>query len=216
VTSRSEAPVFNASANANSPELPASASLRSPLPEAPLAQPAPAPAVVTAAKSEGVQPKPVTRPNINVGKISAPKPKTAAPVNSIEPPPVLPAQVNAFPGLIGENVGNAAPRANLMLPAGPAPPAPVKGGQLQQPKLLSSEAASYPPLARTQHVQGDVVIDALIDGSGRVAATNVISGNALLRQQAVDALRRWKYQPALLNGEPIPIHINVTITFHLN
>jgi periplasmic protein TonB len=215
VTSRSEAPVFNASGNANSPELPASASLRSPRPEAPLAQPAPAPAVVAPAKPE-VQPKAVTRSNINVGKISAPRPKAAAQANSSEPPPVFTAEANAFPGLIGENVGNAGPRPNPMLPAGPAPPAPVKGGQLQQPKLLSSIAANYPPLARAQHVQGDVVIDALIDATGRIAATNVISGNALLRQQAIDTLRRWKYQPAMLNGQAIPIHINVTITFHLN
>jgi TonB family protein len=91
----------------------------------------------------------------------------------------------------------------------------VKGGQLQQPKLLSSVAAVYPPLARARRVQGEVTIDALIDAAGKVAETNVMSGNALLQQAAIDSLRLRKYQPALLNGQPIPTHINVTIVFHL-
>ena len=86
---------------------------------------------------------------------------------------------------------------------------------MQQPKLLSSAAAVYPPLARAQGAQGDVTIDALIDANGKVSATNVLSGNPLLQKAAVDSLRLWKYQPAKLNGEPIPIHINVTISFHL-
>jgi protein TonB len=90
------------------------------------------------------------------------------------------------------------------------------GGKLQEPKLLSSVAAVYPPLARTQHLQGDVTIDALIDATGKVSATTVISGNALLQKPAVDSLRLWKYQPAQLNGQPIPIHIKVTISFRPN
>jgi outer membrane biosynthesis protein TonB len=43
----------------------------------------------------------------------------------------------------------------------------------------------------------------------------VITGNPLLQSAAVESLRLWKYQPARLNGEVIPIHINVAITFHL-
>jgi protein TonB len=65
-------------------------------------------------------------------------------------------------------------------------------------------------------LQGDVTIDALIDATGKVSATNVITGNALLQRAAIDALRQWKYQPAQLNGQPIPIHLQVTISFHLN
>jgi protein TonB len=42
----------------------------------------------------------------------------------------------------------------------------------------------------------------------------VISGPPILRQAAVDALRRWKYQPAMLNGEPVTVQTTVTIQFH--
>jgi TonB family protein len=125
----------------------------------------------------------------------------------------LSADANASPNIIGQSLSSAAPQASA-LPA-PAALAPRKGGELQQPKLLSSVAAVYPPLARAQGAQGDVTIDALIDVNGKVSATNALTGNPLLQKAAVDALRLWKYQPATLNGEPIPIHLTVTISFHL-
>jgi TonB family protein len=112
-------------------------------------------------------------------------------------------------------VSEATAHTNALASAEPTPPPPSKGGQLQQPKLLASVAAVYPPAARAQHIQGDVVIDALIDPTGKVTAAKVITGNPLLQSAAVDSLRLWKYQPGRLNGEAIPIHINVTITFRL-
>jgi protein TonB len=58
-----------------------------------------------------------------------------------------------------------------------------------------------------------VVIDALIDVNGRVGAMKVISGPALLHQSATEALRQWKYQPATLDGKPVPMHLTVTLQF---
>ncbi|PYU28512.1 MAG: hypothetical protein DMG31_19980 [Acidobacteria bacterium] len=211
VPSESERPISNASAKASSVEPVASTS-----PSYPAETPAgPVPIPDLEPPKPGVQPQSFSRPNINVSKILAPKAKKAAQLNSSEPPPLLPADANGLPGVIGESVINTTAHSNPPPPAEPAPAAPVKGGQLQQPKLLSSVAAAYPPFARAQRVQGEVTIDALIDATGKVAETKVISGNALLQKAAVDSLRLWKYQPALLNGEPIPIHINVTIVFHL-
>ena len=212
VASESETPIVNTSGKASSLEPVASAPAKSSALETP-AQLAPVRAAVEPPKTE-VQPQPVTRPNLNVGKISPPRVKKAAQLFS-EPPPVLPADANALPSVIGESVVNTTAHSNPLTPAEPTAPAPVKGGQLQQPKLLSSVAAIYPPLAHAQHVQGEVTIDALIDATGKISATNVISGSPLLQKAAIDALRLWKYQPARLNGEPIPIHINVTIVFHL-
>jgi len=219
IASASQAPIVSPG-KANSFEPVASTSARNSVAEVPLAQPAPIrPAVEPPNASKvpkvEVEPQPAIRPSLNVGKISAPKVRTAARLNPSEPPPVLPADVSALPGVIGESITNVTAHANSLVPP-PAPPAPpITGGQLQQPKLLSSVAAVYPPLARAQHVQGEVAIDALIDATGKVAATKVISGNPLLQNAAVDALRLWKYQPARLNGEPIPVHLSVTIVFHL-
>ena len=109
--------------------------------------------------------------------------------------------------LVGKSNQPAAP---------PAPPAPVPaGGDLKQARLLSSVAPIYPQLARNQRVSGDVRIDALIDVNGRVTATKVVSGPALLYQSAIDAVRQWKYQPATLNGKPMAMHLTITVQFKM-
>ncbi len=96
-----------------------------------------------------------------------------------------------------------------------APEVPVRpGGQLKPPRLVSSVLPVYPNVARSNGIEGDVVVDASIDKAGNVIATKIISGPPMLRQAALDALLRWKYEPSRLNGEPVPIQIMVTIRFH--
>ena len=96
----------------------------------------------------------------------------------------------------------------------PSAPVPI-GGDVKQARLLSSVAPQYPQLARNQRLSGDVKVDALVDVNGRVSAMKVISGPALLHQAAMDALRQWKYQPATLNGQPMAMHLTVTVQFKL-
>ena len=103
---------------------------------------------------------------------------------------------------------------NSKQPTAPAVPLPV-GGDVIQAKLISSVSPVYPSMARSQHVAGDVKLDALVDANGRVTTMKVISGPALLHQAAMDSLRQWKYQPATLNGKPVPMHLTVTLQFRL-
>jgi len=74
----------------------------------------------------------------------------------------------------------------------------------------------YPALARQTRVQGDVKIDAILDEQGNVIDMKVVSGHPLLYQAAVDALRKWKYEPTYLNDRPIAVELIVTITFQLS
>jgi TonB family protein len=99
-------------------------------------------------------------------------------------------------------------------PAAPAAPLPV-GGDVKQAKLVASVPPVYPPLAKNQHVSGNVLVDALIDANGKVTTMKVVSGPTLLHQAAMDALRQWKYQPAMLDGKPVSMHLTVTIQFRL-
>jgi periplasmic protein TonB len=73
----------------------------------------------------------------------------------------------------------------------------------------------YPVLAKTQHIEGNVRVDALVDENGRISAMKVISGPTLLHQAAMDAVRQWKYQPATLDGKTVPMHLTVTLQFKL-
>lgn len=99
-------------------------------------------------------------------------------------------------------------------PAAPEVPLPV-GGDVKTARLISQVAPVYPVMAKNQHVSGNVVIDALIDVNGRVTTMKIISGPALLHQAARDALRQWKYQPASLDGKPVPMHLTVTLQFRM-
>ena len=99
-------------------------------------------------------------------------------------------------------------------PVAPAAPLPV-GGDVKAARLISSVPPQYPSMARSQRVGGDVKIDALVDISGQVAGMKIISGPVLLQQPAMDALRRWKYEPAQLNGKAVPMHLTVTVQFKL-
>ena len=99
-------------------------------------------------------------------------------------------------------------------PVAPEVPLPI-GGDVKPASLLSEVAPVYPIMAKNQHVTGDVVIDALIDANGRVTTMKVISGPALLHQSAKDALRQWKYQPASLDGKPVPMHLTVKLQFRM-
>ena len=99
-------------------------------------------------------------------------------------------------------------------PAAPEVPLPI-GGDVRPAELISRISPVYPPLARNQHVSGDVRVDALIDANGRVTTMKVISGPTLLHQAAMDALRQWKYQPATLDGKQVPMHLTVTLQFRL-
>jgi len=115
------------------------------------------------------------------------------------------------------DAGDAALGATFASSSGPAAPTgsiPV-GGDVKSAKLLKSVPPVYPAFAKTQHVSGDVRVDALVDAEGRVTTMKVVSGPAMLHLAAMDALRQWKYQPATLDGKAVSMHLTVTIQFRL-
>ncbi|MGC1107258.1 MAG: TonB family protein [Candidatus Acidiferrales bacterium] len=115
---------------------------------------------------------------------------------------------------LGSLVGGAA--SSLPVPPKPAGPKPVvRGGQVTPPRLIHRVQPSYPSLATSNRIEGDVQIEAVIDQTGKVTSTKVISGPALLRNAAMDAVRQQRYSPATLDGKPITMQYKVTIRFRL-
>ena len=60
-----------------------------------------------------------------------------------------------------------------------------------------------------------VILEAVIDARGNVTTVKVLRSIQLLDQAAVDAVRQWRFTPTLLNGEPVPIVMTVTVDFKL-
>ena len=168
--------------------------------------------VMTLASSEPVAAQP-RKPSLGEVRLATPKvTKRGSTVNDGESDAGLAFsgdEVDSNAGVLGAGLA-----ANSSQPAAPVAALPV-GGDVKQAKLLSSVPPSYPVLAKTQHISGDVRVDALIDANGRVTTMKVVSGPTLLHQAAMDALRHWKYQPATLNGNSVPMHLTVTIQFRL-
>lgn len=116
--------------------------------------------------------------------------------------------VNALPGVIS-SANIAAPAVPEIRPEGPV----VIGGTVAEPKLVYRAIPVYPLNAKEAGIAGDVVIKTTIDQKGSVVDMHVISGPLMLRQAALDALRRWKFEPSKLDGQPIAVQMLVTIKF---
>ena len=81
--------------------------------------------------------------------------------------------------------------------------------------LMAPIRPVYPIIAKTAGVQGAVVVEAIISKAGRIESLNVVSGPALLRQAAIDAIQEARYQPYRLNGEPTEVQTTITVNFKI-
>jgi periplasmic protein TonB len=90
-----------------------------------------------------------------------------------------------------------------------------QGGDVQAANLIFQVKPVYPPIAIQTRVQGVVVLEAIISKEGTIESLRVISGHPLLNQAALDAVKQWRYRPTLLNGSPVPVITNVTVSFNL-
>lgn len=121
---------------------------------------------------------------------------------------------------VGTAPGNFGSRTENQPAPPPGPPAAISSAAsvqtVQEAKLISSTRPVYPAMARASNIQGHVVIMANINEKGQVVAAKAVSGPVLLRQAAVDAVRQWKYSPALTNGKPAASQVNVGLDFRLN
>jgi protein TonB len=120
-------------------------------------------------------------------------------------------------GILGEIFESAPPPAPIpQPPAVPQPRAPVRvGPHVQPPSIIYRVEPVYPALAKQARVEGDVVISVIIDTKGNVVEMKAVSGNPLLMKSALDAVEKWRYQPTLLNGQPVDIDMTITVTFEL-
>jgi len=92
---------------------------------------------------------------------------------------------------------------------------PLRVSGVTAPEKLIDVKPRYPPLARQAHIEGVVMLDLTIDETGRVGDVEVLRSVNLLERAAIDAVRRWRYAPAIVNGRRMPVLLTVTISFVL-
>jgi protein TonB len=94
----------------------------------------------------------------------------------------------------------------------PAASRPLRvGGNVTRPLAVHQEWPDWtkdPPRLR-----GVVLIESIIDQHGRVCAARLMKGSGPLAESTLAALKRWKFEPAKINGRPIPVYYTFLIRF---
>jgi protein TonB len=121
--------------------------------------------------------------------------------------PVLPVNTNV-------TVKAPEPPPSAAPAAAAAPPKPIPaGGRIEQAQLINKTVPVFPPLARQRAVSGTIRLSAMIDEHGDVKNVKVLSGDIVLGAAAKAAVQKWKYKPAMLNGNPIQSETLIQIVF---
>lgn len=103
-----------------------------------------------------------------------------------------------------------APAANAKGPV----TGPIKGpGEIAY--QVHSEGPMYPPLARSTHTQGDVTLQVTVGKDGSVTGVKVLDGPEMLRPATAEAVRKWRYEPMLIMGDPVEMNLKVVVQFRM-
>jgi len=127
---------------------------------------------------------------------------------------------------IGSSSASLDPVLGSLLGGKETPPPPIvhptpnqqiarMGGDVMEARALYQPKPVYPPLAIMAHIQGTVVLQAILSKDGTVQNLEVLSGHPLLVHAAIDAVRTWRYQPTLLNSEPVEVLTEIHVNFNL-
>lgn len=108
-----------------------------------------------------------------------------------------------------------APSVSVTPAAKPAPQRLNLSSGVTAGNLIAPIRPEYPTIAKAAHVEGTVVIDAIISRMGTIESIRVLSGPPMLQSAARDAVRQARYRPFLLNGQPTEVQTTVTINFRL-
>jgi protein TonB len=143
-------------------------------------------------------------PNIIV-MIHDPGPAPIGPIGTLD-------TGTGVPGAMGDTFpSQPAPRVVRAAPLGPVRISSITATSI----AIYKPIPVYPALARAARVEGTVVLEATISKSGSIENLRVVSGPAMLRQAALDAVSQWRYRPYLLNGEPVAVETTVNVVFNL-
>ena len=137
--------------------------------------------------------------------------------------PAVPSQKGASPTLLSlpehsvSASGSVAvsSQRSLVVPAGSSQSTSPPGKNLQVGQLVNLIDPLYPPEAEQKHIEGTVRIHATIGVDGSIKDLQPLSGPASLLPAALTAVREWRYNPTLLNGQPIETQEDISVVFRL-
>jgi protein TonB len=120
----------------------------------------------------------------------------------------------------GEGTGGDKPAPPPPPPPAPEPKAdegPLRvGGDVKAPVATNRVKPDYTDAARKAHINGVVVVEAVVNKQGEVEQVKVLKGLPMgLSEQAAEAVKRWRFTPGTLNGQPVDVIFSLTVNFTL-
>ena len=170
-----------------------------------------------------IAPPPPPPPPRRMAQTTAPPRADAAPLlvpDGVAPEPPIETANDAPPVDGGISFGSCDTCGSVEVvspPPPPPPPPPIVhvGGDIKPPRKVVDVAPAYPPLARAARVEGLVILEAVIAEDGSVRDVRLLRSVPLLDAAAVEAVRQWRFTPTLLNGQPVPVVMTITVAFTL-
>ncbi len=93
---------------------------------------------------------------------------------------------------------------------------PIRISVIREGNIVRRVQPNYPYAAKMAHVQGQVVLAAIISKVGTIEELRVLSGHPLLVQAAIEAVSQWRYRPYILNDEAVEVETQITVNFTLS
>ena len=87
------------------------------------------------------------------------------------------------------------------------------GGSIAPP--AREDVPRFPAEAKAAGIKGFVVTEVVIDTTGNVTDARVVQSIPLLDDEALRVVRTWRFAPTMVNGQPVPVRMNVTVNFSL-
>ena len=86
-------------------------------------------------------------------------------------------------------------------------------GDVSMPELISRKNAVYPDAAKQDRIEGQVIIEVVVDKEGKATNPRVITPPSLFDYSALDAAVTYRYKPAMKNGKPVSVTMNLIMVF---
>jgi TonB family protein len=120
---------------------------------------------------------------------------------------------DAAPALTLGAAPTGAGSLSALAKTGTSKPSMLAQSELEPIQVLKRVSPTYPLIAKQRRLSGILVVDALVDKSGKVTNLQIVSGPPVFRDAAFDAIKQWQFKPAMLNGQPIDQHTQIRLEF---
>jgi protein TonB len=90
------------------------------------------------------------------------------------------------------------------------------GGVIKPPTKVRHVSPEYPQAAQSAGVQGVVILEARLEADGTVSRTRILRSIPQLDAAAEEAVSQWEFTPTLVDGQPTPVIMTLTVNFRLD